>query len=43
MSRSVRVPAALREVLSLPEFSAKRQRMGTVISWSDAEIKYFSV
>lgn len=38
-----RVSAALREALSLPEFRTKRQRMGTVISWSDAEVKYFSV
>jgi hypothetical protein len=36
-------PGILREVLSLPEFRAKRQRMGKVISWSDSTIKYISV
>ncbi|MGH9841906.1 MAG: hypothetical protein ACREEM_24385 [Blastocatellia bacterium] len=42
-SETPRAPGILREVLSLPEFRAKRQRIGKVISWSDSTIKYISV
>jgi len=35
------IPGSLRQILNLPEWSAKRKRMGEVISVSGGKVRYY--
>ncbi|MGH9840507.1 MAG: hypothetical protein ACREEM_17145 [Blastocatellia bacterium] len=41
-NRTREVPALVRELLKMKEFSTKKARMGKVISWSDGKVNYYS-
>ena len=41
-NRTREVPALVRGLFKMKEFSTKKARMGKVVSWSDGKVSYYS-